>query len=290
MRPKLYLLSAADIAPFTEETLCQVTQIPSEFLKFNLKWGDAIQIDTDYRNQNKYFWADKFYPMFTEHIGPYYDYGVLDKEFSVINKELPLDYFNDTLYYNNHAFPWTPTLFLDQISNNASFDKKREEFITSFMWRNKKINLHSSLASLDKSMLDGLTEYGGGSFNIYDNENKRYTDVHYRYYTLIVTKDDFTIPEFLRGYIHKVYRKDSKNKEILITNYTGLKSGDTIMMDDNDVSLDGLCNEYILEKMKDTNIYSKLKSNFIDSILKSRYLHLDGDVTDSEENYNMEYY
>ncbi|MCJ7637950.1 MAG: hypothetical protein MUO21_10715, partial [Nitrososphaeraceae archaeon] len=64
MKPKLYLVSSDDIVPFTEETLCQVNgeKIMTDCKKkFSFNWGDAIQIGTDYRNQNKYFWDDGFH-------------------------------------------------------------------------------------------------------------------------------------------------------------------------------------------------------------------------------------
>ena len=173
VNPRLYLVSSDDIKPFTENDICSVSgrefllKCENQLFK-KLNWGDAIQIDTEYRNHSKFFWDDGWYSMDTE---TFSDYGTLDERFSIFSKNLPLDYFNDTMYYNNDIFPWNPKLYLSQIITNIKFDNKINNFKTYFMWRNKKIKLTSELHNLDKSCLDGLEKNGGGSFN---KNNKYY--------------------------------------------------------------------------------------------------------------------
>lgn len=281
VKPKLHLITSADLLKpiLAGESLSNI--IPN----LNLKWGDAIQVNTDYRNQNKYYWGNnRFYPMCTDHIGPYFDYGVLDKEFSVFDKELPLDYFSDTLYYNRNAFPWTPVLYLKQIIVNSLVNE------TYFIWRNKKIILKKQLYELDTSMLNGLKELGGGSFAVYDEINKRYTDNMIRYDVLRVLDKTYRVPDFLRGYIYEMHRIKNKEK-IIITNPDNLQANDIIMLNTSEICLEELCSNYILAKMKFNTYYSdKLRLNFIDSILKSRYLYLtEEEPTDTDTEYMFEF-
>ena len=301
--PKLYHVTSQDIKPFLEEDLCKVSgnEFLSKCKQFNFNFGDAIQVDEHYRNQSKYYWDNGWCSMFTEHIGPYFDYGVLPKQFSVIDKQLPLDYFNNTINYNSMAVPWDPKLQLSQIIVNATVNTNH--FTTHFMWRNKKIIISSALYPLDKSILVNMKDcICSGSFNQYDHEKKIYTDNFINYHNLKVQVNNFTVPEFLRKYIYKMYRtpdgtqhimysNENKYNETIITKYTGLQIGDIIMLNTTDTELEKICNDYIITKMKDDNeYYNKLRLAFIDNIMKSKYLYVYGEdqPTDTKTEYKCE--
>lgn len=293
--PQLYLISSEDIKPFTKENLCTITS--QEFLSKckplfkNFNWGDAIQIDDSYRNNSKYFWDDGWHPMFNDHIGPYFDYGVLDTRFSVIDKNLPLDYFNQTMNYNCNVIPWNAKLQSGEIIVNTGLNQKTNKFETYFMWKDKKIKLTAYLNDISKDHLTGLRTGGGGGFRI-GNEYIDYVD-------LIVTVDNFTLPEYLRKHVYEMYRIISHNNnnykdKIKITKYDGLKKEDVIKIQTDDSSLETICDEYIIEKInsaKDNDFYNKLKLAFIDSILKSKYLYLNDDYpNDNKTEYDVEFY
>jgi hypothetical protein len=288
--PQLYLISSEDIKPFTKENLCTVTsenflsKCKPLFKHFN--WGDAIQIDDSYRNNSKYYWDNGWHEMFTEHVGPYFDYGVLDERFSVIDKNLPLDYFNQTMSYNCNAIPWTAKLQSGEIIVNADLNKKRNKFETHFMWRNKKITLSSYLNDINKDHLTGLRTGGSGGFRI-GNEYIHYID-------LIVITDNFTLPEYLRKHVYEMYRYDNNYKDRMkITKYDGLMKEDEIKIrTDDDSSFETICDKYIITKINlDNDFYNKLRLAFIDSVLKSRYLYFEDDCpNDDKTTYNVEFF
>lgn len=300
--PKIYHVISQDIKPFTKENLCNIskTDFLSNCSQFKLNFGDAIQVDDQYRNHSKYYWDDGWHEMFTEHIGPYFDYGVLPKQFSVIDKQLPLDYFNNTIDYNSIAVPWDPKLQLSQIIVNTTVNTNH--FTTHFMWRNKKIIISSELYHLDKSILVNMQDCSGGSFNQYDHEKKMYTDNFINYHNLKVQVNNFTVPEFLRKHIYKMYRTSDKDTHVMfsnkkkydktiITKYTGLQVGDIIMINTTDMELETICNNYIITKITDDNeYYNKLRLTFIDNILKSKYLYFYGEdqLTDTKTEYKCE--
>lgn len=287
--PQLYLISSEDIKPFTKENLCTVTsenflsKCKPLFKHFN--WGDAIQIDDSYRNNSKYYWDNGWHEMFTEHIGPYFDYGVLDGRFSVIDRNLPLNYFNQTLNYNCNAIPWNAKIWSGEIIVNTDLSKKKNKFETHFMWRNKKIKLSAYLNDISKDHLTGLSDGGGGGF-MKDNKYINHTNLR-------VTVDNFTLPEYLRKHVYEMYRYGNNyNDEMKITKYDGLKREDVIMIQTNNTSFETICNEYITQKINlDNEFYNKLRLAFIDSVLKSRYLYLDDDYpNDNKTEYDVEFF
>jgi hypothetical protein len=322
VKATLYKITKEQILPFTEETLCQASK--EEFLKkcknfpHELLWGDAIQIDEEYRNQSKYFYSNNsFIDMFREHIGPYFDYGVLPSQFSVIDKKLPLDHFNETMYYNAEACPWNPELQKEQLIKNMDYDTNTKTFRTNFIWRNKKIKLHSRLCHPDKDILPNIKIENGGSFNIYDEEKKEYTDVFLRYSMLKVLVDDYVVPGFIKPYIYKTFKKDDSDKRILVagfvslsshkeivnTEYDTLNKDDYIMLNESGVSLNRMCINYIATLLannkdnknivsistKNDDYYDKLENVFIDNILKSKYLYFE-EFDDSCSEYAVEYF
>ena len=304
-QPKLYSISSVDIKPFTEDNICNVSG--TDFLAKcknkifqKLNWGDCIQIDDEYRNNSKYFWDDRWYGMNRE----YHDYGVLAQRFSIIDKNLPLDYFNATMYYNTGILPWNPIPYCSQLIVNAELNKKNKKFETYFMWRNKKIKLSTDLNDFCKDYLNGLDEDGRGGFN---NGKKMIN-----YVDLRVTENNFVVPEYLRKYVYEMYRYNDKSKsnkfgasfaaflddsddsdenKVKITKYVDLKKGDIIKIQTNEKSFEKICNEYIFTKIeKDNNFCNDLRLKFIDSILKSKYLDLETDEPlDDESEYEVFY-
>lgn len=280
--PKLYLISSDDILPFKKKELTKISG--KEFLKKctnklfkTLEWGDAIQIDSKYRNENKLFWDGGWHYMFTDHIGPYFDYGVLDKRFSVIDKHLPLDYFNDTMYYNSNAIPYTPSLLSKQIIVNTKF-KKNTGFQTYFMWRNKKIILNSDITNF-LNLLIPVDFDGGGCFT---HDEKMIDYSRFR-----VLEDNFEIPEFFKKYLLEI----DIYGNIIDTKKYKFNKNDTFKLNTTDKSLYEILNDYVMIKINDNKFFKDFRLKFIDKVLNSKYLYFEGDkLEDDKTEYIFAYF
>lgn len=147
-KAKFYQVTKKDIAPFSFKNLASVPG--DDFIKLcknydftDLKWGDAIQYENEDRNNNKYYWDNGWKSMDYQ----FMDYGSLPQPFSVIDKNLPIDYFQDTIDYNEDIIPWTPTTFSKEIIINATRDNLT--FSTFFIWNNKKCFIEKYIPCLE---------------------------------------------------------------------------------------------------------------------------------------------
>ncbi|ARF08144.1 hypothetical protein Catovirus_1_194 [Catovirus CTV1] len=122
-------IESDSILPFTINNICKVSgkefldKCP-EFKDKNLQWGDMIQIDSDYRNEGVLIWDDRWYNFEYNEDGPYFDYGVLPINFSVLKKggNKPLDYFEKAMDYNEIYYPWFPREYENELKQNCVID------------------------------------------------------------------------------------------------------------------------------------------------------------------------
>lgn len=271
----LLLVSSNDILPFTIDNLTECTG--EEFLSktqdhlFNkLKWGDAIQIDSSYRNANKFFWDNGWHAMNTENNFGFGDYGILPEQFSVFNpqKNVSVSYFNNTMYYNLDYMPWNPNWFKEELIDNVVFQDN--EIMTHFEWEAKKYTIKYHLSDVlgNKTLFKNF-KWTHSSGNC--NETINYLEC---------TEDHSSFPESAKKYVKEYYPflpkpdyKYLKNKiEIDELNWNLLddclkKSQIGITMD-----LHNLMKLLLPEILNETVIEDE-KNNFIDQIFKSTYLY-----------------
>ena len=290
--PVLYQITSNDILPFTLENISNTSkkELMNKCSFFNhnkIKWGDAIQIDGNYRNNNKFFWNEGWKKISTDYKGPYFDYGILPHEFSVIDKQLPLNLFNKIIDYNQNVFPWTPKLKSIEITKNTGFIE--DKFSTYFVHNNIKIIINSSLTTLDDKILYGLEEVSVYSYTKY---NKPRNDTNVR--INIKPTDNYILPNFLKPYIRKIYRYNTEeklSKKIILKkkNYNKLLNNDIIVLKTHKKTLDKICNDYLIHKLTNSKYFNEYKSKFINNILNSKYLIIDDGFESTDEESIINY-
>jgi hypothetical protein len=148
-KARYIMVGEEDIEPFKIFQLPLVT--PEQFLSkvkrkelFSdppLKFGDCLHIG-GYRNNDKFYWDNGWYKTFhSRDIG----YGMIPHKFSVFlkrNAHLPLNYFEDTIYYNTNIYGWNPLEFEDQLTKNCKVGV--DGVSTFFVWKGTKFNIHTS--------------------------------------------------------------------------------------------------------------------------------------------------
>ena len=125
----------------------------SKYIVKPLKWGDAIQVGDDYRNNSKYYWDNGWHEMNCDKEGiAYSDYGLLPTKFAVLYPDhignKPIDYFSDTISYSGEYFPFQFEWYSEQLLNNASVDLEKFKVATFFVFGTKKYNIVSPLLTL----------------------------------------------------------------------------------------------------------------------------------------------
>jgi hypothetical protein len=125
MRARYIAVNKEDVLPFDTNTITYFTgkefleKVKNKELFKDLKFGDCLHFD-HYRNNDKFYWDNRWIPV-EHHDIPY---SIIPLRFSMfIHKELPLDYYTDTIYYNAGYFGWNPRDFQDQLIENFTIEK-----------------------------------------------------------------------------------------------------------------------------------------------------------------------
>lgn len=95
------------------------------------EWGDTIQVDSHFRDENKFIWdGDRWVPFDTTLLD---DDGVLPMPFSVVHpdKDLPANFFDSVAHHADHV-PWDPLWYADQLRQNARLDQKSRTLMSTF--------------------------------------------------------------------------------------------------------------------------------------------------------------
>jgi signal peptidase I len=266
----LYNLSKADIKPFSKKTLETISG--EDFLENNeyfaideLKWGDVIQINSGYRNENKYIWNNRWYSLEYDADGPYFDYGVLPLQFSLLDPDckLPLNYFEKSIEYNNEAYPWDPKWYENELIQNYKFNNNKYKATTFFTHNGNYCFISTNISNLI-DILPGIRE--GGSSGGSDGYQVHFT----------IKDSHFKIPKYFHKFINKDINQLNQLKKddqfsMNFSTYDGFRNARNIVIDieidNNNISLDDI------------------KNKFIENIMKSKYLLLEDSNNGS---YNFE--
>lgn len=261
---QLLFVSSNDILPFTINNIAKFSG--EEFLSknhnklfANLKWGDAIQINSKYKNENKLYWDNGWHPMNTDCDIGFSDYGILPHNFSIFdpNKNVQMVYFHRTIYHGSDYIPWNPNWFKQELISNIMFCDN--EILTYFKWQTKKCVIKYNLSDIlgNKILFKHLTfEY---------SRSNGTQIIHYHF-----VKNNFQFPKSIRKYVVSCngINIDNKNRDLLDNCEKRAKIGITIYP--------YKLAEFLLEEILNDKLIEKEKKGFINQIFKSKYLY--GDI------------
>lgn len=277
---KLLLITSNNILPFTIDNITQcsgdefLSQNNNEIFK-NLKWGDAIQIDSDYRNEDKFFWDNGWHSVDHSEI----NYGVLPPHFSLLNPEitLPLDYFNEAMYYNLECVPWNPKWFENEWINNIIICGSQLQ--THFIRNNKKFTITHHLPE----NICGNTYLKNFGYSVTCTKSPTTGD----YLTctennqFICKHNNSPFPESARKYVKKY-----NDIDIDETNYNILdKCMRNAIIITNKPPKD--ISDILFFELAPKETIDNEKKKFIDGLLNSKYLF--GDISEESDNYYFDY-
>jgi hypothetical protein len=118
-KAKLYYINSNQILPYNLENLVKISN--DEFLEkcgIIPKFGDCIQIDCFHKDFNKFIWNNKWEA---------FD-GILNKELSVFDKNLQINYFDNILSSTGkNIFPWSPRKIKKILLN-------KDHIMATFYW------------------------------------------------------------------------------------------------------------------------------------------------------------
>lgn len=236
------------------------------------KWGDVVQINSDYRNCSKYLWN-------TQHWIPVdctdHEYGLVPRQFSLFRPDsagygLPLDYFAKTVdYHRYHA--WSKimyALYEEQLVSNCKLADNRRTIFTTF--QRKKPQVQEAAAADEQEVVtieSSCVNYyydryirGCESIGMGSGPNSGW---NYRY--AIVKPDRYYLDPRLKAYSFPDQRQPETVFEL---RFPDRELGNSQMHD--------FLTDYLVEDIHTEQVsVDELKTKFLEEIRSSWYLEQD---------------